>query len=61
MSRIEAQGPQGEIGTTGLQGHICYQDGGWRVSVTTAVQMGKKEMGMQKAHRGTYNQSLSQE
>jgi len=50
-----------ENGTTGLQRHICYWDGGWRVSVTTAVHMGKKEMGMKKGHRGTYNQSLSQE
>ena len=23
--------------TTGLQGHVCYQDGGQRVSVTTAA------------------------
>jgi len=35
-----------ENGTTGLWGHICYWDGGWRVSVTmVAVHMGK-EMGM---------------
>ena len=71
MSRIEAQGPQGdiqegkrlmiiklerynkirelliEIGITGLQGHICYWDGGKRVSVTmAAVHMGAKETGM---------------
>ena len=33
--------------TTGLQGHICYWDGDWRVSVTmAAVCMGVKEMGM---------------
>jgi len=71
VSRIEAQGSQGnvqegqrlmiiklrkynEVGelliemvTTGLQGHVCYQDGGQRVSVTTAaVHMGVKETGM---------------
>jgi len=46
--------------TTGSQGHICYQDGGWRVSVTmAAVHMGVKEMGMQTGHRGTYNQPPS--
>ena len=34
-------------GTTGLQGHICYWDGGWRVSVTmAAVCMGVKKTGM---------------
>jgi len=33
--------------TTWFQGHVCYQDGGWRVSVTmAAIQMGVKEMGM---------------
>jgi len=33
--------------TTGSQGHICYQDRGWRVSVTmAAVHMGVEEMGM---------------
>jgi len=33
--------------TTGLQGHVCYQDGGQRVSVTmAAVHMGVKETGM---------------
>ena len=26
-----------EIGSTGSQGHICYQDGDWRVSVTMAA------------------------
>ena len=71
MSRIEAQGPQGDIqerkrlmiielerynkigelfienDTTGSWGHICYQDRGWRVSVTmAAVCIGKKETGM---------------
>jgi len=30
--------------TTGMQGHICYQDRGWRVSVTmAAVHMGVEE------------------
>jgi len=33
--------------TTELQGHVCYRDGGWRVSVTrAAVHMGVEEMGM---------------
>src|SRR5882724_3157720 len=51
-----------EIGITGSQGHICYQDGGQRVSVTmVAVHMGVKEMGMQTGHRGAYNWALSQE
>ena len=37
-----------ETGTTGSQGHICYWDGGRRVSVTmTAVCMGRKETGVQ--------------
>jgi len=36
-----------ESRTTGSQGHICYQGGDWRVSVTmAAVCMGVKEMGM---------------
>ena len=38
--------------TTGSQGHIHYQDGGWRVSVTMAAfHMGMKGMGMQTGHR----------
>ena len=33
--------------TTGSQGHVCDQDGDWRVSVTrAAVHMGVKETGM---------------
>jgi len=48
--------------TTGSQGHVCYWDGGRRVSVTmAAVHMGVEEMGMQTGHRGTYNQPLSWE
>jgi len=51
-----------ENGTTGFQGHVCYQDGGQRVSVTmAAVCMGKEEMGMQTGNRGAYNWSPSQE
>jgi len=51
-----------EIGTTGSQGHLCYWDGGWRVSVNmAAVCMGVKETGMRTGHRGTYNQPLSQQ
>src|SRR5882724_11415430 len=35
-----------ENGTTGSQGHICYQDGGQRVSVTmAAVRMGVERWG----------------
>jgi len=51
-----------ETGTTGSQGHICYWDGGQKVSVTmVAVHMGVEETGMQTGHRGTYNWPLSQE
>ena len=33
--------------STGSQGHGCYWDGGWRVSVTrVAVCMGVEETGM---------------
>jgi len=47
---------------TGSQGHVCYQDGGWRVSVTmVAVCMGVEETGMPTGHRGTYNQLPSWE
>jgi len=36
-----------ETGATGLQGHVYYQDGSQRKSVTlAAVPMGKKESGM---------------
>jgi len=48
--------------TTGFQGHVCYQDRDWRVSVTrAAVCMGVKETGMQTGHRGAYNWSPSLE
>ena len=48
--------------TTGSQGHVHYQDGDWRVSVTRAlVCMEVKGMGMWTGYRGTYNQSPSQE
>jgi len=41
--------------TTGSQGHVCYWDRDWRVSVTrVAVCMGVEETGMQSVHRGTY-------
>ena len=39
------------IGTTGSQGHICYWDGVWRVSISAAVHMGVEEMGMQTRNR----------
>jgi len=36
-----------ETRTTGSQGHVCYQDGDWRASVTrVAVHMGLEETGM---------------
>jgi len=36
-----------EIGTTGLLGHVCYQDGVQSVSLTNmAVCMGKEDMGV---------------
>jgi len=35
--------------TTVSWGHVCYQDGDWRVSVTiVAVHMGVKEMGCEQ-------------
>ena len=44
-----------ETRTTGLQGHICYQDGDWRASVTrAAVRMGLEGTGMRTGHKGTY-------
>jgi len=51
-----------ENGTTGFQPHVCYWDGGWRVSVTgMAVCMDEKGKGMKIGHRDAYNQSPSQE
>jgi len=48
-----------ETEMTGSWGHICYQDGGQRVSVTmAAVHMGKKETGARTGHRCTYSRSL---
>jgi len=74
MSKIEVQGPQGDVQEwqrlmiielerynkigellienriTGSQRHVCYQDGGWGVSVTTvAVHMGVKGMECNRA------------
>ena len=38
--------------TTGSQGHVCYQDRGWRISVArAAVNMGVEEMGVQTRDR----------
>ena len=38
-----------EIGITGLQGHICYWDGGQRVFVTmAAVNMGRSRWGCEQ-------------
>jgi len=50
-----------ETRITGSLGNICYQDGGWRVSVATAAVCMGMEMGMQTGHRGAYNQPPSQE
>jgi len=48
--------------TTGFQGHIDYQDGDWRVSVTrVAVHMEVKGTGMQTRYRGAYNRPPSRE
>jgi len=51
-----------ETRTTGLPGHICYQDGDRRVSVTrAAVRMEEKGMGMRTGYRGAYSRSPSRE
>ena len=51
-----------ETRTTGSQGHVCYQDRDWRVSVTrVAVCMGLEGPGMRTGYRGTYKQGLSWE
>jgi len=48
--------------TTGSQGHVCYWDGGQKVSVTrVAVHMGLKEMGMRTGNIGAYNWPLGWE
>jgi len=51
-----------ETRTTGLQGHVCYRNGDWRVSVTrVAVHMELEGMGMRTGHRGAYKWGPSQE
>ena len=51
-----------ETRTAGLQGHICYRDGDWRVSVTrAAVCMGLEGMGMRTGHKGAYKWGPSRE
>jgi len=41
-----------ETRTTGSQGHVCYQNGDRRASVTrVAVCMGLEGMGMRTGHR----------
>ena len=48
--------------TAGSQGHVCYQNGDLRVSVTrAAVHMGVEETGMRTGYRGAYKQALSRE
>src|SRR5882724_983528 len=50
------------IETTGSWGHVCYQDGVQRVSITTAADcMGRKLTGAQTWHRGAYSQMLGWE
>jgi len=46
--------------TTGLQGHVSYQDRDQSVPVTrVGVHMGLKETGMQTGFMGAYNWPLS--
>jgi len=57
-----AEGLLIETRTTGSQGHICYQDGDWRASVTrVAVHMGLEGTGMRTGHKGAYKWGPSQE
>src|SRR5882724_5197381 len=50
-----------ETRTAGSQGHVCYQNGDWRVSVTgAAVRMEEEGTGMRTGDRGAYNLSPSQ-
>src|SRR5882724_1433659 len=49
-----------ETRTAGSQGHVCYQNGYWRVSVTrVTVHIGVEETGMQTGYRGAYKQAPS--
>ena len=51
-----------ETRTTGLQGHVCYQNGNRRASVTrAAVRMGLEGTAMRTGHRGAYKWVPSQE
>jgi len=51
-----------ETRTTGSQGHVCYWNGDWRVSVTrAAVCMEYEGTGMQTGHRGAYKWGPSRE
>ena len=51
-----------ETRTAGSQGHVCYQNGDRRVSVTRAAGwMGVEETGMQTGYRGAYKQAPSRE
>src|SRR5882724_7069645 len=48
--------------TTGLQVHVCYQNGDWSAFVTrVAVRMEVEGRGMQIGHRGAYKWGLSRE
>ena len=50
-----------ETRTAGSQGHVCNQDGDWRISVTrAAVRMEEKGAEMQAEYRSAYNRSPSQ-
>ena len=44
-----------EIGTTGLQGHVCYWDRGQRVSVTMGCPHKEGEDGDANKTQGAYN------
>ena len=50
-----------ETRTAGSQGHVCNQDGDWRISVTRAAVCMKERVGMRTGYRGAYNRSLSWE
>ena len=51
-----------ETRTTGSQGHVCYRNGDWRISVTgVAVHMEEEGTGMRTGDRGAYNWSPNRE
>ena len=51
-----------ETRNAGSQGHVCYQNGDRRASVTrAAVCMGLEGTGMRTGYRGAYKQGPSRE